>query len=67
MDGVGALAGDCVAIEDNVDGVRAATAAGVVCVAFPNENTAGHDFPTPHRVERLDLDGLRQLIRNEDA
>ena len=67
LDRLGEQAGDCVAIEDNVDGVRAATAAGVVCVAFPNENTAGHDFPTSHHVERLDLDHLRQLIRNEDA
>ena len=53
--------GDCVAIEDNVDGVRAATAAGVACVAFPNENTAGHDFPTAHRVDRLDLDELQRV------
>ncbi|MGI3784333.1 MAG: HAD-IA family hydrolase, partial [Janthinobacterium lividum] len=34
----------CVAIEDNVDGVTAAQAAGVRCVAFPNGNTAAHDF-----------------------
>ncbi len=34
----------CVAVEDNVGGVSAARAAGVRCVAFPNVNTAGHDF-----------------------
>lgn len=33
-----------VAVEDNAAGVKAATAAGIVCVAFPNENTAIHDF-----------------------
>ncbi len=31
-------------MEDNIGGVAAAQAAGVPCVAFPNENTAGHDF-----------------------
>ena len=58
---------NCVAIEDNPDGVRAAVAAGVTCVAFPNENTAQHDFPTEHRVDRLDLDQLRQLVPGEAA
>jgi HAD superfamily hydrolase (TIGR01509 family) len=45
----------CVAIEDNVGGVGAATAAGVPCVAFPNENTAGHDFGPARVVDHLDL------------
>ena len=35
---------NCVAVEDNVGGLQAAVAAGVPCVAFPNENTAGDDF-----------------------
>lgn len=34
----------CIAIEDNVDGVTAAIAAGLKCVAFPNQNTVSHDF-----------------------
>lgn len=51
-----------VAIEDNVDGVRAAVAAGVTCVAFPNSNTGAHQFPTGHRVDRVDLDALLALI-----
>lgn len=33
-----------VAVEDNVGGVSAASDAGVRCLAFPNANTAGHDF-----------------------
>ena len=56
----------CVAIEDNVGGVQAASAAGVTCVAFPNANTAVHDFPTPHRVDHVDLDDLRALIRSAE-
>jgi HAD superfamily hydrolase (TIGR01509 family) len=45
-----------VAVEDNVGGVRAAAAAHVTCVAFPNANTAGHDFPGAARVvDHLDF------------
>ncbi|MGB7449790.1 MAG: HAD-IA family hydrolase [Ornithinimicrobium sp.] len=33
-----------VAVEDNVGGVRAAADAGIRVLAFPNANTAGHDF-----------------------
>ena len=55
-------AADCVAIEDNADGVRAATAAGVPCVAFPNANTATQHFPTARaRVTHLDIAELRAL------
>ncbi len=41
---LGVAAADGIAVEDNVDGVAAAVAAGLRCVAFPNGNTAGHDF-----------------------
>lgn len=52
----------CVAVEDNVGGVAAARAAGVPVVAFPNSNTADHDFGDAPRVDRLDdLDALRGL------
>jgi HAD superfamily hydrolase (TIGR01509 family) len=44
-----------VAIEDNVGGVAAATAAGVACIAFPNENTIGADFSAAaETVDSLD-------------
>lgn len=60
---LGEQAQSCVAVEDNVDGVRAATAAGVACVAFPNANTAGGDFTdADHQVDRLDVDDLQKLI-----
>ena len=53
---LGEDAAHAVAVEDNVDGVRAAVAADVTCVAFPNANTAGHDFPGAARVvDRLEF------------
>ena len=52
----------CIAIEDNVEGVQAAVAAGLACVAFPNENTAAHDFTAAvGRFDRLDAAELQQL------
>jgi HAD superfamily hydrolase (TIGR01509 family) len=60
--------GDCVAIEDNVDGVQAAEAAGLACVAFPNENTAQHDFAAAEsRVDHLDAATLQQLARGASS
>ncbi|WP_181783231.1 HAD family hydrolase [Pseudonocardia pini] len=45
----------CIAVEDNVGGTEAARAAGLRCVAFPNANTAGHEFPAAiERTDRLD-------------
>lgn len=35
---------DVLAIEDNRAGVDAAKAAGLLCLAYPNANTVGHDF-----------------------
>lgn len=55
--------GACVAIEDNVGGVQAANAAGVASVAFPNENTAGHDFSAASgRLEQLTLVDLQEYL-----
>jgi HAD superfamily hydrolase (TIGR01509 family) len=62
LDELGLEAAQCVAVEDNVGGVRAAAAAGIPCVAFPNENTASSDFASAaDRVDHLDLDRLRAL------
>jgi HAD superfamily hydrolase (TIGR01509 family) len=59
---LGEDAGASVAIEDNLDGVRAAKAAGLPVVAFPSENSTGHDFSdADQRVEQLDPDGLQAL------
>lgn len=46
----------CVAVEDNAPGLAAAVAAGISSIAFPNGNTADHEFAGAHRhVTRLDL------------
>ncbi|MHC1561059.1 HAD-IA family hydrolase [Actinomycetospora sp. C-140] len=51
-----------VAVEDNRDGVRAAAAAGVTVLAFPNENTAGSEFPgAARRVDALTADEVTAL------
>lgn len=61
--GLGEAAGDCVAIEDNLNGVDAAVDAGLTCVAFPNRNTAGHDFARARVVvDRLGFDELQRLV-----
>lgn len=53
----------CVAIEDNLGGVTSAQAAGVACVAFPNANTAAHDFSAARaRRDRIDLDDLQSFL-----
>lgn len=65
LEALGETAARCVAIEDNLDGVRSAAAAGLRCVAFPNENTAQHDFTAAERsVDRLDPAGLQQLAHS---
>ena len=62
LDELGLEAAQCVAVEDNVGCVAAAVAAGIPCVAFPNENTASSDFGSAaDRVDHLDLDRLRSL------
>ena len=63
LETLGEPAGTCVAIEDNPDGVRAAAAAGLACVAFPNENTVVQEFPdAAERVDHVDIDALRRLV-----
>jgi HAD superfamily hydrolase (TIGR01509 family) len=63
LEQLGEQAEHCVAIEDNVGGVASAVAAGVDCIAFPNENTAGHDFARAHHVvDRIDLSELSPLL-----
>ena len=41
---LGLLPSECVAIEDTEHGVNSAAAAGVRCLAVPNEMSRQHDF-----------------------
>jgi HAD superfamily hydrolase (TIGR01509 family) len=60
---LGEDAGSAVAIEDNVGGVAAAEAAGITCVAFPNQNTVDGDFGAAAKtVESLDAEQLVGLV-----
>jgi HAD superfamily hydrolase (TIGR01509 family) len=59
LEQLGEDASTIVAIEDNVGGVAAASAAGVKCIAFPNENTTGGDFAAAaETVDTLDAERL---------
>jgi HAD superfamily hydrolase (TIGR01509 family) len=61
---LGEDADNAVAIEDNVGGVKAANAAGIRCIAFPNENTAGGDFgDAAETVEALDASQFLGLAK----
>ena len=66
LDSLGEQAEACVAIEDNTGGMKSAVAAGVRCVAFPNQNTAGHDFDrADRRVDQVEFRELEQLIAKD--
>lgn len=57
---------NCVAIEDNIDGVTSAHAARLTCVAFPNHNTARHDFPhAQHHTDHLHFKDLFALLSTD--
>ena len=63
LDKLGEKSEDCIAIEDNLEGVESAISAGLTCVAFPNENTAQHDFSkAQHLANHLNFDSLKKLI-----
>jgi HAD superfamily hydrolase (TIGR01509 family) len=63
LERLGEKSANCIAIEDNLGGVASAIAAGLDCVAFPNENTAHHNFKRAnHLVDRLDFDELQKFL-----
>jgi beta-phosphoglucomutase-like phosphatase (HAD superfamily) len=57
LDLLGLAPGEAVALEDSVNGLRAAKAAGIYCVAVPNGVTAGYDFAEADLV----VDSLAEL------
>jgi HAD superfamily hydrolase (TIGR01509 family) len=63
LERLGEKSDNCIAIEDNLGGVESAVAAGLECIAFPNENTAHHDFKKAnHLVDRLDFEELQKFL-----
>lgn len=63
LSSLGEDAGASVAIEDNLDGVKAAQGAEIKVVAFPSENSTGHDFgAADDRVEQVSLSALQSLV-----
>jgi HAD superfamily hydrolase (TIGR01509 family) len=64
LERLGADADSAVAIEDNVGGVSAAAAAGIRCIAFPNENTGTGDFSAAAQtVDTLDAGQVLGLAK----
>ncbi|MEM7784165.1 MAG: hypothetical protein AAF623_12490 [Planctomycetota bacterium] len=52
---------NCVAIEDNVDGVVAAQSAGIFCFNFAGINTQKHHFPSSApAIDQLDPEVIFQ-------
>lgn len=62
---IGARAGSCVVIEDSRNGVIAAKAAGLRCVAYRNPNSPGQDLSAADMIiddfRTLSVRGLRAL------
>jgi HAD superfamily hydrolase (TIGR01509 family) len=68
LDKLGLRPDQAVAIENNLDGVAAAKAAGIAVVAFPGEDNEGHDFAAADEVAKhLDFTRLRELAGGEAA
>ena len=67
LNNLGVEASEAVAIEDSPNGVAAAKAAGIVCVAVPNSVTAGLDLSRADLVveslSELPLEQLLQRLR----
>jgi HAD superfamily hydrolase (TIGR01509 family) len=56
---------DCIAIENNLDGLKAARAAGLACVAFPDANTIQHNFDRANLVvDRLNFQQLQDVLHH---
>ena len=63
---LGVEPGTCVALEDSVNGIKAALAAGMACIAVPNSVTTRFDLSRAHlqstSLEELDLPLVEQVL-----
>ena len=65
---LGVAPAECVVLEDSPNGMRAATAAGMRCIAVPNSMTAALELPeVALRLESLAELPLDELLRRLDA
>lgn len=63
MEALGVMPDETIAFEDSANGVRAAKAAGIFCVAIPNEVTRHMDFQhADHRFDSLTEFDIRQML-----
>ena len=54
---------NCIAIENNIDGLISAKSAGIACIAFPDENTADHTFNGASLlVKQLEFEDLQKFL-----
>ena len=54
---------NCVAIENNIDGLISAKSAGLACIAFPDENTVDHTFDGASLlVKHLEYEQLQRFL-----
>lgn len=65
---LGLAAHECIAIEDNTDGLASALAAGIRCVAFPGANTVDHDYSKAHQtVDKVSFGALMACLPKSKA
>lgn len=65
LDKLGEEPAHVLAVEDNVGGLQSAVAAGLRCIAFPNENTVDGDFSAAvEKVDALDADRVTALVES---
>jgi HAD superfamily hydrolase (TIGR01509 family) len=71
VDALGIAPGEAVAVEDSANGVAAAKAAGMLCVAVPNEITRDSDLAAADWVvptlDGVGFDDLEALMRQSSA
>ncbi|HEV7649352.1 MAG TPA: HAD-IA family hydrolase [Actinophytocola sp.] len=67
LDALGVAAGDALAFEDSPVGVAAARAAGIRCVAVPNEVTAAMPLEADQRVASLAAVTLDELLAHHGS
>ena len=64
MEKLGVTASECYAIEDTEHGIRAATGAGIRCLAIPTEMSQHHDFSLATEIFNTTSDTVSWILKN---